>query len=147
MLVTLVTHTRIASRAASTCPTHCHVFLTHCRVFPTHPAVCPTLSLVFPARSLVCQTHTPMRQKHSPACRIHSPVWPAHALVFLALSPAWPEHPTGGVCWPHAATQRVGHVPADGGVRTAVSFLQEREVCEENRDPSRTTTPAGGLRL
>ena len=29
----------------------------------------------------------------------------------------------------------------------SVSFLYERVVCERNRDPSRTTTPAGGLSL
>ena len=38
-------------------------------------------------------------------------------------------------------------IPGDGGVRTSVSFLYERVVCERNRDPSKTTTPAGGLSL
>ena len=32
--------------------------------------------------------------------------------------------------------------PGDGGVRTSVSLLEERVVCERNRDLSRTTTPA-----
>ena len=34
-----------------------------------------------------------------------------------------------------------------GGVRTCVSFLSEREECERNRDPSRTTPPAGSFHL
>ena len=38
-------------------------------------------------------------------------------------------------------------VTGDGGVRTSVSFLYKRVVRERNRDASRTTTPAGGLRL
>jgi len=33
--------------------------------------------------------------------------------------------------------------PGDGGVRTSISFLSEREVGERNWDPSRTTTPQG----
>ena len=37
--------------------------------------------------------------------------------------------------------------PGDGGVRTSISFLEERVVCERNRVPGRTTTPAGGLSL
>ena len=34
-----------------------------------------------------------------------------------------------------------------GLLGTAVSFLSELVVYESNRDPSITTTPAGGLRL
>jgi len=37
--------------------------------------------------------------------------------------------------------------PGDGELRTSVSFLEERAVCERNRDPSRTKKNAGGLRL
>ena len=37
--------------------------------------------------------------------------------------------------------------PGAGDVRTSVSFLEERVVCERNRDHSRTATPAGGLSL
>jgi len=54
------------------------------------------------------------------------------------------------VCILHYAEHRrsrrneVSPFPGDGGVRTSVAFLQESVVCERDRDPSRTTTPAGG---